>query len=87
MLQWRRTFTPIQIHVKLAAQRARRNIPSPDVIAVRNFLKGKTQRRSAVETRGAKTKWTRAHVMVALRGWTAATGATSYKTSAGEATR
>ena len=46
MLQWRRKFTPIQIHAKLAAQRTRR---------------------SAVETRGAKTKWTRAHVMAANR--------------------
>ena len=67
MLQWRRKFTPIQIHAKLAAQRTRRNTAFPDLTAVRKFLKGKTHRRSAVETRGAKTKWTRAHVMAANR--------------------
>ena len=34
---------------------------------MRKFLNGKPHRRGAVETRGAKRKWTRAHVLTANR--------------------
>ena len=42
MLEWRRKFTPIQIHDKLRAQRSRRNIAFADLTVVRKILKGKT---------------------------------------------
>ena len=67
LMEWRQKFTPIQIHYKLQRLRARRNIACPDLTAVRKFLKGKTHRRGAIETRGAKSKWTRAHVLAANR--------------------
>ena len=67
LIEWGQKFTPIQVHQKLQAFRARRNIQCPDLTAVRKFLKGKAHRRGAVETRGAKRKWTRAHVLTANR--------------------
>ena len=67
LMDWRQKFTPIQIHYKLQRLRARRNIACPDLTAVRKFLKGKTHRRGAIETRGAKSKWTRAHVSATNR--------------------
>ena len=67
LMEWRQKFTPIQIHCKLQRLRARRIIACPKLTAVRKFLKSKTHRRGAVETRGAKSKWTRAHVLAANR--------------------
>ena len=67
LMEWRQKVTQIQIHYKLQRLRARRNIAYPDLTAVRKFLKGKTHRRGAIETRGAKSKWTRAHVLAANR--------------------
>ena len=67
LIEWRQKLTPIQVHQKLPALRARRNIQCPDLTAVRKFLKGNTHRRGAVQTRGAKRKWTRAHVLTANR--------------------
>ena len=53
----------VTLHRRLAAQRARRGMESPNVTNIRKLLKGATYNRGATETRGRAAKPSRANVL------------------------
>ena len=53
--KWKsKSWTPVQIHAQLAKDRKRKRQRGPDLTTARRFAKGKTFKRSAVETRCRK---------------------------------
>lgn len=54
--------TPGEIHAAHEKCRARQHMKALDITAVRKFLKGKTHRRSGVETRGRKLTYSKKNV-------------------------
>ena len=48
------SWAAVQIHKRLSTDRGRRRQAPPDLTTVRRFVKGKTSKRSATETRGRK---------------------------------
>ena len=52
----------VQIHGRLVAQRARKDMAAPSLPNVRKVLKGQTYRQGLAETRGRKKKLSSAHV-------------------------
>ena len=63
LLAWKeKGFTPVQIHAKLAAIRDRKDIEPQGLTGLRKFLKGKTHKRGAAETRGNKCTFSKANV-------------------------
>ena len=55
MQKWKSdSWTMTQIHKRLSTDRGRRRQAPPDLTTVRRFVKGKTFKRSATETRGRK---------------------------------
>ena len=55
--------TPVTIHAKLSTLRARKNVESPDITNIRKTLKGKTYRRSKIETRERRRVLNKKHVL------------------------
>ena len=55
--------TPVQVHALLMARRARKDISTPDVIALRKVIKGSTYKRGPKETRGRKRTYSRKWVI------------------------
>ena len=55
--------TPVQIHTRLAAQRANKKIETPHLTNIRRALKGKVYKRGRVETRGRQPTFTRAMIL------------------------
>ena len=49
-----KSWTPVQIHAQLTKDRTCTRQRGPDLTTARRFVKGKTFKRSAVETRGRK---------------------------------
>ena len=56
-------LTPVQIHTRLAAQRANKKIETPHLTNIRRALKGKVYKRGRVETRGRQPTFTRATIL------------------------
>ena len=56
-------LTPVQIHTRLAAQRAKKKIETPHLTNIRRVLKGKVYKRGRVETRGRQPTFTRAMIL------------------------
>ncbi|MBN70118.1 MAG: hypothetical protein CME32_12675 [Gimesia sp.] len=56
------SLTPIGIHTLLVKERKRRRQEGPDLTTVRRFVKGKTHKRSATETRGRKPSLTKTNL-------------------------
>ena len=56
-------LTPVQIHTRLAAQRAKKKIQTPHLTNVRKAPKGKACKRRRVETRGRQPTFTRVMVL------------------------
>ena len=54
-------------HAEIAALCRRRRADPVYITTIRRFMRGKTDRRGAVETRGRKRCWSRANVMTANR--------------------
>ena len=56
-------LTPVQIHTRLAAQRANKKIETPHLTNIRRALKGKVYKRGRVETRGRQPTFSRAMIL------------------------
>lgn len=69
LLRWQQqdNLSPVAIHARLARERGRKGIAAPELTGVRKFLKGKTHKRGAVETRGRKRIHSRRHVLAMNR--------------------